>query len=152
MTTTALEPLRSASALTTLEHEMERFMDGFFGRRLRRYRAAELTVVSPEIEMYDHRDEIVVKVSVPGLDKSGVQVMVDGDVLTIKGERKKEKEVKEEDYYCCESSYGSFSRSLGLPVAVKRDKITATLTNGILQVRLPKAEEAKSNHVNIEVN
>jgi HSP20 family protein len=151
MTNTALEPLRSASALTTLEHEMERFMDGFFGRRFRRYRPAGWTAVSPEIEMYDHKDEIVVKASVPGLDKSSVQVTVDGDVLTIKGDRKQEKEVKEEDYYCCESSYGSFSRSVELPVAVKRDKITATLANGILQIRLPKAEEAKSNHVNIDV-
>ena len=73
MTTTALEPLRSASALTALEHEMERFMDGFFGRPLPRCRPAALTAIAPEIEMYDHKDEIVVKASVPGLDNVEVK-------------------------------------------------------------------------------
>jgi HSP20 family protein len=151
MTTHALEPFRPDRALTTLEHEMERFMDGFFGRRFRRFHAGQWAAVFPEIEMYDQKDEVIVKAEVPGLEKAGVQVTIDGEVLTIKGERKREREVKEEDYYCSERSYGAFSRSIELPVAVRRDKITATLTNGVLQIRLPKAEEAKNNQVSIEV-
>jgi len=151
MTTTVLEPLRPSSVLATLEQEMERFMDGFFGRRFPRFRPAELAAVSPEIEMYDHKDEIVVKAEVPGIEKADVHVMVDGDVLTIKGERKRGKETKDEDYYCCERSYGVFSRSIELPVAVQPEKITAALNNGVLQVRLHKAEDAKKNRVTVEV-
>ncbi|HUE01842.1 MAG TPA: Hsp20/alpha crystallin family protein [Bryobacteraceae bacterium] len=151
MTTTALEPFRSDNALVTLEREMERVMDGFFGRRFPRFRFAEPAVSGPGIEMYDHKDEIVVKAEVPGLDRSDVHVTIDGDVLTVKGERKREKETKDEDYYVCESSYGVFSRNVRLPVAVKTDKITATLNNGILQVHLPKAEEARKDRVPIEV-
>lgn len=126
-------------------------MDGFFGRRFPRLSRTEVAVVAPDIEMYDHKDEIVVKAELPGLDKGDIRVTVDGDLLTIKGERKREKETKDEDYYLCESSYGTFSRTIDLPVAVKPDKIMAVLNNGILQVRLPKAEEAKKNHVAIEV-
>lgn len=76
---------------------------------------------------------------------------MDGDLLTIRGEKKKEKETKEEDYYFCERAYGAFSRSLRLPVEVKADKITANLNNGVLEVHLPKAEEAKGKQTNIPV-
>ena len=101
--------------------------------------------------MVDTKDEIVVKAEVPGLDKPDIQVSVDGDLLTIKGEKKKEKETKEEDYYFCERAYGAFSRSLRLPVEVKTDKVTANLNNGVLEVHLPKAEEAKGKQANIPV-
>jgi len=151
MTTTALEPLRRSRTLATLEQEMERFMDGFFGRRFPRFRTPDFPAIWPDIEMYDHRDEIVFKAEVPGLEKSDVNITLDSGVLTIKGDRKREKETKEEDYYVCESSYGTFSRSIQLPVDVKPDKVTATLNNGILQIRLPKAEDAKKNHATIEV-
>jgi HSP20 family protein len=148
MTTTALEPFR---ALTILEQEMERFMDGFFGRRFPRARYTTLAAPYPEAEMYDRKDEIVLKAEVPGLEKADIHVTIDGDVLTLKGERQREKETKDEDYYVCESSYGAFSRSIELPIAVRPDKITAALSNGVLQIHLPKAEEAKKNRATIEV-
>lgn len=151
MTTTELEPLRPGNALATLEREMERFMDGFFGRRFPRFHPAGVAVAAPHIEMYDQKGEIVVKAELPGLEKDDIHVTVEGDVLTIKGERKREKETKDEDYYLCESSYGMFSRAIELPVTVKPDKITATLNNGVLQVHLPRAEDAQRNRVNIEV-
>jgi len=151
MTTTAVDLFRPNRTLATLEREMERFMDGFFGRPYRRFRFSEPAVLSPEIEMYDQKDEIVVRAEVPGLTKSDVSVSIDGDVLTIKGERKREKETKEEDYYLSESSYGAFYRNIALPVAVKPDKITAALSDGILEIHLPKAEEAKKNHVTVAV-
>ncbi len=149
--TTALAPFRGHTTLATLEQEMERFMDGFFGRRFPRFRTAELAVAYPEIELYDRKDEVVLKAEVPGLEKSDIHVAIDGDVVTIKGERKREKETKDEDYYFCESTYGAFSRSIELPVAVKPDKVTAALNNGVLQIHLPKAEEAKKNHATVEV-
>jgi HSP20 family protein len=102
--------------------------------------------------MLDKKDEIVVKAEVPGLDKADIQVSVNGDLLTIKGEKKKEKETKEEDYYFCERAYGAFSRSLRLPLEVKADKITANLNSGVLEIHLPKAEGAKNTQANIPVN
>jgi HSP20 family protein len=148
--TKAIEKLRPQNALTVLEQEMEHFMDKFFGRRPVRV-SSEVMIPSPDLEMLDKKDEIVVKAEVPGLDKPDIQVSVDGDLLTIKGEKKKEKETKEEDYYFCERAYGAFSRSLRLPVEVKADKVTANLNNGVLEVHLPKAEEAKGKQTTIPV-
>jgi HSP20 family protein len=108
-------------------------------------------VPSPDLEMFDKNDEIVVKAEVPGLDKPEIQVSVDGNLLTIKGEKKKEKETKDEDYYFSERAYGAFSRSLRLPVDVKTDEVTANLNNGVLEVHLPKAEEAKGKQTSIPV-
>lgn len=148
--TTAIEKRQPQNTLTVLEHEMEHFMDRFFGRHPARF-SSEMTVPSPDIEMFDRKDEIVVKAEVPGLDKPDIQVSVDGDLLTVKGEKKRETETKKEDYYFSERTYGAFSRSLRLPVEVKADKVTANLNNGVLEVHLPKAEEAKRRHADIPV-
>ena len=71
--------------------------------------------------------------------------------MTIKGEKKKEEEVKEEDYYRSERSYGAFSRGIELPVAVQTDKVNASFKNGVLEIRLPKTEEARKNVVKVKV-
>jgi HSP20 family protein len=76
---------------------------------------------------------------------------VEEGVLTIRGERKGEEEVKEEDYYCCERWAGSFERSLTLPSGVDADKIKATFKNGVLEVHLPQVEKAKGKKVEIKV-
>jgi len=149
--TKTIEKVRPQNALTVLEQEMEHFMDKFFGRHPARI-SSEVMVPSPDVEMLDKKDEIVVKAEVPGLDKADIQVSVNGDLLTIKGEKKKEKETKEEDYYFCERAYGAFSRSLRLPLEVKADKITANLNSGVLEIHLPKAEGAKNTQANIPVN
>ena len=125
-------------------------MDKFFGRHPVRS-SSEVIVPSPDVEMFDKKDEIVVKAEVPGLDKPDIQVSVDGDLLTVRGEKKKETETKKEDYYFSECAYGAFSRSLRLPVEVKADKVTANLNNGVLEIHLPKAEEAKRRHADIPV-
>jgi HSP20 family protein len=149
--TRAIEKLHPQNALTVLEQEMDHFMDKFFGRHPVRAALSEVMVPSPDLEMFDKNDEIVVKAEVPGLDKPEIQVSVDGNLLTIEGEKKKEKETKDEDYYFSERAYGAFSRSLRLPVDVKADKVTANLNNGVLEVHLPKAEEAKEKQTNIPV-
>jgi HSP20 family protein len=149
--TRAIKRLHPQNALTVLEQEMDHFMDRFFGRHPIRAALSEVMLPSPDLEMFDKQDEIVVKAEVPGPDKPDIQVSVDGELLTIKGEKKKEKESKEEDYYFSERAYGAFSRSLRLPVEVKVDKVTASLNNGVLEVHLPKAEEAKAKQANIPV-
>jgi len=149
--TRAIEKLHPQNALTVLEQEMDRFMDKFFGRHPVRAALSDVMVPSPDLEMFDKNDEIVVKAEVPGLDKPEIQVSVDGNLLTMKGEKKKEKETKDEDYYFSERAYGAFSRSLRLPVDVKTDKVIANLNNGVLEVHLPKAEEAKGKQTSIPV-
>jgi HSP20 family protein len=144
----------------TAPKEIERWFEDFFEepfftprwRRLpslRKFR--ELETVSPSVDMYDKKDEIVVKAEVPGIEKENINISVSNSTLTIKGETKKEEEVKEEDYYYAERSYGSFSRILSLPAKVQSDKIKASFKNGILEIHLPKAEEAKPKEVKIEV-
>ena len=106
---------------------------------------------APPIEMYEKEDKFIVKAELPGMKKEEIDISVVGDTLTIKGERKTETEVKEEDYYCCERSYGSFFRSLTVPAAVDTNKIEAAYENGVLEISLPKAPEVKSKKVEISV-
>jgi HSP20 family protein len=105
----------------------------------------------PAVDMIDKKSELLVKAELPGMDRKDIHISITGDLLTIKGERKAEKETKEEDYYCCESSYGSFSRAVSLPVGVETDKITAEYKNGILEVHLPKTKEVKEKTKEVPV-
>ncbi len=102
------------------------------------------------IEMYEKEDKVVVRAEIPGMKKEDIDISVDGDMLTIRGERKSESEVKNEDYYRCELSYGRFSRSIALPSKVRPDKVEADYENGVLEIMLPKASEAKPKKVAIK--
>jgi HSP20 family protein len=105
----------------------------------------------PAVDIYEKNDDVVVKAEIPGLTKEEIDISLDGQTLTIKGEKKKEEEVKDEDYYRCERTYGAFSRSIELPVAVQTDKVNASFTDGVLEIRLPKTEQAKRNVVKVKV-
>jgi len=133
--------------------EMERRFDDIFGRSLlptlwRRLPLEERGWVPP-LEVFEKEDKFVVKAELPGLKEDDIDVSVIGDTLTIKGEKKAETEVKEEDYYCCERSYGSFFRSIALPATVDAKKIEADYEDGILEVSLPKAPEVKPKKIAI---
>jgi HSP20 family protein len=107
---------------------------------------------APAIEVFEKEDKYVVKAELPGMKEEDIDVSVIGDTLTIKGERKVEKEVKEEEYYCCERSYGSFFRSIALPSTVDAEKIATSYEDGVLEVSLPKAAEVKPEKVKISTN
>ena len=102
-----------------------------------------------KMEVFEKEDKYVVKAELPGMKEEDLDVSVSEDTLTIKGERKAETEVKEEDYYCCERSYGSFFRSVALPSTVDAKKIEASYEDGVLEVSLPKAAEVKPKKVAI---
>ncbi len=104
---------------------------------------------APPIEVFEKEDKFVVKAELPGMKEEDIDVSVVGDTLTIKGERKAETEVKEEDYYCCERSYGSFFRSIALPSTVDAKKIEASFEDGVLEVSLPKAAEVKPKKISV---
>jgi len=102
----------------------------------------------PPVDMVDRKDEILLRADLPGLSEKDIEVTVQDNILTICGERREERE-KKEDYYCCERSLGAFSRSLMLPTGVETDKVKATFKNGVLEIRLPKAKEAKARKIEI---
>jgi len=133
--------------------EMERRINDVFGRPLlpaiwRRTPVEEMGW-APAIEMFEKDDKFMVKAELPGMKEEDIDVSVVGDTLTIKGERKAESEVKEEDYYCCERSYGSFTRSITLPSSVDAKNIEASYENGVLEVSLPKAAEVKPKKITV---
>lgn len=136
---------------------MDRMMEDFFGRRARPWwperwsRTEEMEVKPPIVDVFEEKDDIVVKAELPGIEKDNIQVNLTDHTLTIKGEKKKEEEVKEENYYRAERSYGSFLRTLDLPRDVRADQVKASFKNGILEVRMPKTEEAKAKEIKVKV-
>lgn len=111
-----------------------------------------ISIKAPSLDVFEEKDEIVVKADLPGMAKDEIEVTVTENVVTIKGEKKKEEEVKEKDYYRRERSYGSFVRSVQLPSEVKSDQIKANFKDGVLEVRMPKTEEAKKKSVSVKID
>jgi HSP20 family protein len=110
-----------------------------------------LGVFNPAVDLVDTGESLQVKVELPGVKKEDVQITLKDDVLTIKGEKKVEREEKDENRYYVERSYGSFSRTLTLPTPVKTDEIKAGFEGGILEITLPKDEEVKTREIKVEV-
>jgi len=133
--------------------ELERRFEDIFSRPLLpsiwRRLPMEERGWAPAIEIFEKEDKYLVKAELPGMKQEDIDVSLVGDTLTIKGERKAESEVKEEDYYCCERSYGSFFRSIALPSNVDAKKIEASYEDGVLEVSLPKAPEVKQKKVSV---
>ncbi len=105
----------------------------------------------PALDVSETDDEIVVKAEVPGVDPKDLDIRVTGNVLTIKGEKREEKEEKTKEVHRIERSYGAFTRSIDLPEMVEAEKIKAECKSGVLTITLPKKPEAKSHQVKIEV-
>jgi HSP20 family protein len=106
---------------------------------------------TPAVDIYENNDSVVVKAELPGVEKDQISVEVKDGILTMRGERKFEKEVKEESYHRIERSYGSFQRSFSLPVSVNQEKVTARFQDGVLEVKLPKKEQAKPKQIQVDV-
>ncbi len=140
--------------LLHLRDEMDRLFERVFGRealpeRLERRPLIETRGWTPAIDMFERKDALVIRAALPGLDRKDIEISVSGDTLTIQGERKAEKEVKEEDYYFSEQAYGRFYRTISLPSGVDPEKIIASYKSGVLEVVLPKAEVVKPKRIEI---
>jgi HSP20 family protein len=103
------------------------------------------------VDVVENKDDFIVKASVPGINPDDLDVAYADDTLTIKGEIKSDNEVKENHYHLRERRYGSFIRSVNLPTKIKGDAIDASYQNGVLTLRLPKAEEVKPKRIAIKV-
>ncbi len=106
-------------------------------------------VASFPADMYETDDSVVVRAALPGLKASELDISVQGDVLTIKGETKREENVEKDNYYRRELRYGAVSRTLALPVSVQHENAEASFEDGVLTVRLPKAEEVRPKTIKI---
>jgi HSP20 family protein len=104
------------------------------------------------VDMVENKDEFIVKASVSGIKPDDLDISYSDDTLTIKGEIKEEKDNKEDQYHLRERRYGSFIRSIELPAKVKGDAIEASYQEGVITLRLPKAEEVKPKRIAIKVN
>ncbi len=104
----------------------------------------------PVVDIVDKEDTIIVKAEMPGLTAGDINVSIHGNMLTLSGEKKEEKEKKEKGYYHMESSYGSFQRNIYLPAEVQLDKIKAVCKDGILTLTMPKTEETKAIKVKVK--
>jgi HSP20 family protein len=137
----AIAPWRPLGEMTSLRREMDRLLERFFGE----VPGADLQsgTWQPRLDMAETKDMLTITAELPGLESKDLDVSVSGDVLTIKGEKKQEKEEKDEQRHIVERSYGAFVRMVRLPIAVAQDKIKASFKNGVLTVSLPKTEEAK---------
>jgi HSP20 family protein len=143
--------------LSDVERMFQEWFEDFWSSPVPRFwrpslaRLRTMALEAPALDVYEQKDDLIVKAEIPGLTKDEIDITLEGNTLTIKGEKKKEEEIKEEDYYRCERTYGAFSRSIDLPAAVHTDKVNASFNNGVLEIRLPKTEEAKKNVVKVKV-
>lgn len=107
---------------------------------------------APAVDIFENDDNIVLKAELPGIDPKDVEVRVEENTLYLKGERKFEKEVKEDNYHRIERSYGLFARSFSLPGSIDTDKVDAAYKDGVLTLTIPKRGEAKPKAIKINVS
>ena len=143
-TITRWDPFRGLSAL---QEQMNRFFEDtpFRGRTDQ----SAVTTWAPAVDIYETEHELVVKADLPDVDEKDLDVRVENNILTIRGDRKFEKAVSEDNYLRIERSYGSFSRSFSLTNSVNTDAIKADYRNGVLTVTIPKREEAKPKQIKV---
>lgn len=136
--------------LWNMQREINRMFDSFFqgGGRDEDFGPGLWT---PAVDIAEQENDYVVKIELPGISKDDVKITLESNILTIRGEKKREQDLKEENYHRVERSYGAFQRSFTLPTTVRSDKIDASYKDGILTVLLPKAEEAKPKQIEVKV-
>ncbi len=136
--------------LDRMRSEMDRLWDSFFEERSTR-KTGDGEEWLPMVDVSETKNDIIVKAEIPGMDAKDLDLSLTDGSLVIRGEKKKEKEEKEENYHFVERSYGSFVRTIPLPKEVRHDKINASYKDGVLKVVLPKSEEAKTKEIRIKV-
>lgn len=134
--------------LSGLQEQVNRLFESTFPRRADN---SALTIWAPAVDIYETENELVVKADLPDVSEKELDVRVENNTLTIRGERKFEKKVEEENYLRVERTYGAFSRSFSLPSTVNNEAIAAEYKNGVLTVTLPKRAESKPKQVKVNV-
>src|SRR3989442_9039473 len=144
-TLTRWEPFRGA---TSLQDQVNRLFSDVLERK---GEESSLTAWAPSVDIYETEHELVVKADLPEVDPKDLDIRVENNILTIRGERKFEKKVSEENYLRVERAYDSFARSFSLANSVNAEAIKADYHNGVLTLTLPKREESKPKQINVNV-
>jgi len=131
----------------SLRNHMNRVFGDFYFPTNREEGDLSMWNWNPVVDVYDNDDNIVLKAEIPGIDKKDIVIDVKGRVLTLKGERSSDNEVKEDNYYRRERCFGKFERAFTLPVNVEPDKIKANYKDGVLEIEIPKPEEKKPKQI-----
>ncbi len=142
------------SPFMALQQEMNRLFDRFFGREAEPFYPMEemgFPTAYPQMDVKETDKAIKIAVELPGMDEKDIQVSISGNSLTIKGEKKEEKEEREGSYVRMERRYGSFNRVVPLPDEVDKNKAEASFKNGLLEIELPKSEKAAAQKKKIEI-
>jgi len=138
------------SDVLNIQREINRMFNSFF-RSDSEDDMLAAAAWNPAVDISEHDDAYVVKVELPGVVKDDVKVVIQENQLTISGEKKQEKESRGANYHRVERSYGAFQRSFALPSMLKGEKIDATFKDGVLNINIPKAEEAKRKEIEVKV-
>src|SRR5438552_11893577 len=141
------DPFREFS---TLQDRMNRLFRESYGPE-GRDESLTTSQFAPPVDVYEDEHNVVLKVEVPGIDEKDIDVRVENNVLTVHGERKVEKEEKEENFRRVERQYGSFTRSFTLPSSVDSGQVSAHYDNGVLKIKLAKKAEAKPKQIKVNV-
>lgn len=148
-------PARYSDPFSAMRSEMDRVFDSFLGRGFgalpAMLRGSDNGAVMPSIDVRETPTEFVVEAELPGMDEKDVSVTLSDGVLSLKGEKKSEREEKKDDYHLTERSYGSFQRSFRVDDAVDPDKVKAAFEKGVLTVTLPKRPEAAKTEKRIPI-
>ena len=145
---TAFTPILRRHGLLGRPHRD--FFERFFGDFGLPTPFSEEREFAPAFDVSETDKELIVKADVPGMDKEDINISLSDGLLTITGEKKKEKEDKNENYHCVEMRYGKFSRTMRLPVEVDTEKVDATYKDGVLKITLPKSETVKPRKIKIK--
>jgi HSP20 family protein len=144
---TRWDPVRE---FATLQDRMNRLFRDSYGNEGRE-ESLTSTTFAPPVDVYEDEHDVTLKIEVPGIDEKDIDVRIENNVLTVHGERKFEKEEKEENYRRVERQYGSFTRTFTLPTTVDAEKVQADYDKGVLKIVLPKKAEAKPKQIKVNV-
>lgn len=137
--------------VSDIQGEVNRLFDSFFGRPTAVATGSGVRVWAPVLDMHETKDDLILNFELPGISEKDVSLSITGDLLTLKGERAFNRDVKEDSYHHVERAYGKFERSVPLPMPVQPEKVKATYRDGMLEVRLPKADEVKPKEIKIDI-
>ena len=143
---TRWDPFREFS---TLQDRMNRLFRDSYGEG--REEALTTSTFAPAVDVYEDEHKITLKVEVPGIDEKDIDVRVENNVLTVHGERKFEKEEKEENFRRVERQYGSFTRTFAIPSTIEPEQVSANYDKGVLKIKLAKKAEAKPKQIKVNV-
>jgi HSP20 family protein len=140
----------------SVQRLFDQWFEDFWSRPFSRLRGPDfwpqsISPRAPALDVFEQKNELIVKTEIPGLTKDEIDIRLDGNVLTIKGQKKKDEDIKEHNYYRRERVFGTFFRRVELPVEIHADKVNAVFKGGVLEIRLPIKDTPRRNSIKVNI-